>query len=117
MPLRRAVFAPEFQAGISGVSPTCPRRRGRFASSSWRGASVVAPFYVAGASSQSALRAVFWRRGHGERPGLTMSSITSGWPWAGRPAASFAQRLMLPVSNDTRKRRSILNLFMYLRLL
>jgi hypothetical protein len=85
MPLRRAVFAPEFQAGISGVSPTCPSRGGRFTWSSWRGASVVAPFYVAGASSQNALRAVFWRRGHGERPGLTMSSITLAWLWAGAP--------------------------------
>ncbi len=40
---------------------------------------------------------MFWRRGPGELRGLTISSTTLG----GRPAANFARRLMLPVSNDT----------------
>ena len=49
----------------------------------------------------SVLIAICWRRGHGEPLGSIISSITSGLLLGGRPAASFARRLMLPVSNDT----------------
>lgn len=39
--------------------------------------------------------------GHGARADWKHSFITLGLAFGGRPAASFAQRLMLPVSNDT----------------
>lgn len=43
----------------------------------------------------------YFQHGRGGPPGWNASSIYLGLALGGRPAASFAKRLMLPVSNDT----------------
>ena len=79
----------------------CPLRVGQFASLSWRVASVAEPTSAAGASSPNASRPVFlapWARRTGR---LDYIFHHLGLALGGRPAASFARRLMLQVSNDT----------------
>lgn len=49
----------------------------------------------------SGLASVYWARYRAEPDGLRRSFITWDWRWvAGRPQP-FADRLMMPVSNDT----------------
>jgi hypothetical protein len=47
-----------------------------------RAASDAKPFYAGGASSPNVSMTVSWRRGRGERPGSTTSSITLDLLWA-----------------------------------
>ncbi|WP_246684636.1 ISL3 family transposase [Mesorhizobium sp. B2-7-1] len=49
----------------------------------------------------SALATMYWLRCREGPDVSTLSSITWDWRWGGRPAAAFADRLMMPVSNDT----------------
>lgn len=88
-------------AGTSGVSSSCLLQGVQFGCWSRFAGSSAMPYSVVGRFSRSALIGMCWRRGGGEPLSSTTFVHHLGLALGGRPGASLARRLMLPVSNDT----------------